>query len=172
MTHALASDEIVPVLEGPAASSVATQATHLRLEVSTTLPTAFVDLTTRLARFVSRSGIRHGLLGVHTLHTTTSIVLNEDEPLLRDDIVRQMERLAPSDIPYAHDDPNRRRVNRVPEERVNGHAHCRALGLGASLSLSVVDGVLLLGRWQRILFVDFDGPQVRQVAATIVGASR
>jgi secondary thiamine-phosphate synthase enzyme len=148
------------------------RATHLRLEVSTPQPTAFVDLTTRLARFVSRSGVRHGLLGVHTLHTTTAVVLNEDEPLLRADILDQLERIAPSDERYAHDDPARRRVNRMPDERVNGHAHCRALALGASLCLSIVDGALLLGRWQRILFVDLDGPQLRQVAATIVGAGR
>lgn len=172
MAHVIAPDNVAAIGERPVVGSAAPLATHLRLEVNTTLPTAFVDLTARLARFVSRSGIRHGLLGVHTLHTTTSIVLNEDEPLLRDDIVRQMERLAPADMPYAHDDPTRRHVNRVPEERVNGHAHCRALGLGASLSLSVVDGMLLLGRWQRILFIDFDGPQARQVAATIVGAVR
>ncbi len=147
-------------------------ATHLRLAVTTPHPTAFVDLTTRLSRFVSRSGVRHGLLGVHTLHTTTAVVLNEDEPLLRADILDQLERIAPGDVPYAHDDPARRRVNRMPDERVNGHAHCRALALGASLCLSIVDGALLLGRWQRILLVDLDGPQLRQVAATIVGAGR
>jgi len=147
-------------------------ATHLTLEVSTGQPTAFVDLTARLARFVTRSGIRHGLLGVHTLHTTTAVVLNEDEPLLREDIVDQLERLAPQHKSYAHDDPARRRVNLTPHERVNGHAHCRAVSLGSSLCLSVVDGALLLGRWQRILFVDLDGPQLRQVAATIVGVAR
>ncbi len=147
-------------------------ATHLRLEVSTGHPTAFVDLTTRLTRFVSRSGVRQGILGVQTLHTTTALVLNEDEPLLRADIISQLERIAPVDMPYAHDDPTRRIVNRMPGERVNGHAHCRALALGASLCLSVVDGALLLGRWQRVLFVDLDGPQLRRVVATIVGAAR
>jgi secondary thiamine-phosphate synthase enzyme len=172
MSHISTADAVISQRSRPLAEPSTPLATHLRLEVSSSHPTAFVDLTSRLARFVSRSGIRHGLLGVHTLHTTTAIVLNEDEPLLRDDIVRQLERVAPSDILYAHDDPERRRVNRVPDERVNGHAHCRALNLGASLCLSVVDGALLLGRWQRVLFVDLDGPQLRQVAATIVGATR
>ncbi|MCC6163643.1 MAG: YjbQ family protein [Acidobacteria bacterium] len=171
MAPAIASEDVTPIIERPVASS-AQAATHLRLEVSTPHRTTFVDITPRLSRFVSRSGIRHGVLAIHTLHTTTAIVLNEDEPLLRGDIIRQLERLAPGDVPYAHDDPTRREVNRVAEERVNGHAHCRAISLGASLSLSVVDGAVLLGRWQRILFVDLDGPQVRQVAATIVGAAR
>lgn len=171
MSHTSTADDVTASL-GPARAESAPLATHLKLEVSTRHPTAFVDLTPRLARFVTRSGVRNGLLGVHTLHTTTAVVLNEDEPLLRDDVVRQLERIAPSDIPYAHDDPARRRVNLTPQERVNGHAHCRALHLGASLCLSVVDGILLLGRWQRILFVDLDGPRLRQVAATIVGAAR
>lgn len=164
--HALATPLVRPTREH------APLATHLRLELSSSTPTAFVDLTARLARFVGRSGIRDGLIAIHTLHTTTAIVLNEDEPLLRDDFVRQLEQMAPTDVPYAHDDPARREVNVLPGERVNGHAHCRALALGASLCLSVVDGVLLLGRWQRVLFVDLDGPQIRHVAATIVGASR
>jgi len=165
------TDAVAPPV-APSSPGPSPFATHLRLEVSTPHPTAFVDLTTRLSRFVSRSGVRHGLLGVQTLHTTTAVVLNEDEPLLRADILGQLERIAPSDVPYAHDDPARRRVNRMPDERVNGHAHCRALALGASLCLSIVDGAILLGRWQRILFVDLDGPQLRQVAATIVGAAR
>lgn len=171
MSHSSAAHALATPLARPSRERVPL-ATHLRLDVSTSTPTAFVDLTTRLARFVSRSGIRDGLLAVHTLHTTTAVVLNEDEPLLRDDFVRQMERLTPTDAAYAHDDPARRQVNVQPGERVNGHAHCRALNLGASLCLSVVDGALLLGRWQRVLFVDLDGPQLRQVAATIVGAGR
>lgn len=171
MAHAIASGDAASIIERCVSSPTPT-VTHLRLEVATLARTAFVDLTPRLSRWVSRSGIQHGLLAVHTLHTTTAIVLNEDEPLLRDDIVGQLERLAPSDVPYAHDDPTRRQVNKMAEERVNGHAHCRAIGLGASLSLSVVDGALLLGRWQRVLLVDLDGPQVRQVAATIIGAVR
>lgn len=148
------------------------QPSHLRLEVDTASEVAFVDLTARLTRFVRRSGILHGLLGVHTLHTTTSLVLNEAEPLLQEDIVGQLERTVPRDMPYAHDDARRRRVNLTPNERVNGHAHCRALTLGSTLSLSVVGGEILLGRWQRVLFVDLDGPQVRHVAATVVGAAR
>ena len=171
MSHISTAEAVIAPMAPPLATP-ASLATHLRLEVSTSQPTTFVDLTTRLSRFVTRSGIRHGLLGVHTLHTTTAVVLNEDEPLLRDDIVDQLERLSPRDMPYAHDDPTRRRVNLTPHERVNGHAHCRAVSLGASICLSVVDGALLLGRWQRVLFVDFDGPQLRQVAATIVGAAR
>lgn len=145
---------------------------HLLLRVMTAGETDFIDLSDRLVEFVVRAHVRTGLLAVHTLHTTTAVVVNEDEPLLRADVRRQLERLAPRASVYAHDDPRRRRVNRVPDERVNGHAHCRAVMLGSSVCLSIVEGRLLLGRWQRVLFVELDGPQERQVAATIVAGAR
>ena len=171
MPSSRASISVAPFAAVPLPALVPV-ATHMRLEVATTSDTAFVDLTGSLEEFVAQSGVEDGLLGVQTLHTTTGLVLNEDEPLLREDILRQLERLAPADVPYAHDDPTRRRVNLTPGERVNGHAHCRALALGASVSLSVADGTLQLGRWQRVLLVDFDGPQRRRVIVTIVGVRR
>lgn len=145
---------------------------HLLLRVATTQATDFVDLTDRLATFVASARVRTGLLAVHTLHTTTAVVVNEDEPLLRADVRMQLERLAPLASDYEHDDSRRRRVNRVDNERVNGHAHCRAFVLGSSVCLSIIEGRLLLGRWQRVLFVELDGPQERQVAATIAGVAR
>ena len=141
----------------------------LRLEVTTSAASEVVDLTEHLAPFVRQQGIRYGVLAVHTLHTTTAVVINEYEPLLHEDLFRQLERLAPCAGPYAHDDVARRVVNRQDAERTNGHAHCRALLLGNGVTLPIVDGRLLLGRWQRVLFVEFDGPQVRGVVATIAG---
>ncbi len=145
---------------------------HLLMHVASMQPTEFVDLTDRLLAFVARAGVRTGLLAVHTLHTTTAVVVNENEPLLHEDVARQLEQLAPLSAPYDHDDNQRRTVNRADPERVNGHAHCRAFALGSSICLSIVDGRLLLGRWQRVLFVELDGPQERQVAATLLGRVR
>ncbi len=144
-------------------------AAHLRIRVTSSAEIEIADLTDQISRFVTGARVRSGILAVHTLHTTTAVVLNEDEPLLRDDIRLQLERMAPRDQPYNHDDLSRRCVNLTSAERVNGHAHCRALLLGASISLGIVDGQMLLGRWQRILFVDLDGPQERQVMATLIG---
>ena len=125
-----------------------------------------------MGRGVRRFRWRRGLLVVHTLHTTTAILVNEQEPLLHDDLFRQLERLAPRDLAYDHDDPTRRVVNRTDTERTNGHAHCRAMLLGSTVSLPVIDGRLVLGRWQRVLFVELDGPQERTVVATVAGGER
>ena len=142
---------------------------HVRLRLTTGAECEVVDLTDQLEEFLLRTGLRRGILVVHTLHTTTAVVVNEQEPLLHGDLFRQLERLAPSNLAYDHDDSTRRVVNRTDTERTNGHAHCRAMLLGSTLSLPIIDGRLALGRWQRVLFVELDGPQERTVVAAVTG---
>ncbi len=142
---------------------------YLRLRVNTSSEFQVIDLTDQVEAFLLLAGTSRGLLAVHTLHTTTAVLVNEQEPLLHGDLLRQLERLAPSGVAYDHDDPTRRVVNRTDTERTNGHAHLRAMLLGSTASIPVVDGRLMLGRWQRILLVELDGPQERTVVATIVG---
>lgn len=145
---------------------------HTRLHVTTEHPTEFVDLTDRIEDFVERSGIRDGILNIQSLHTTTAIVLNEHEPLLLSDFTSLLARTAPRAFWYRHDDFETRTVNMTPGERPNGHAHCRALLLGASASLNVCDGVLQRGTWQRIFLVELDGPRTREISVLLVGNGR
>jgi thiamine phosphate synthase YjbQ (UPF0047 family) len=44
--------------------------------------------------------------------------------------------------------------------------------LGSSACIPIVGGQMVLGRWQRVLFVELDGPQERTVVATIAGGAR
>ena len=135
-------------------------------------PTQFIDLTDRVDFILHRSGITHGIVQIRVLHTTAAIVVNENEPLLLDDFKAMLERLAPRSGAYAHDDPLRRHVNLVPEERHNGHAHVQALLLGESRQLSVIDGEAELGRWQSIFLVELDGPRKRSISLTVMGYRR
>ncbi|AMY08725.1 secondary thiamine-phosphate synthase enzyme [Luteitalea pratensis] len=145
---------------------------YMRLRLTTSAECEVIDLTDQLEEFLELTGLLRGVLIVHTLHTTTAVIINEREPLLHGDLFRQLERLAPRELAYDHDDPIRRVVNRTDTERTNGHAHCRAMLLGSTLSLPIIDGRLVLGRWQRVLFVELDGPQERTVVATVVGGER
>lgn len=142
---------------------------HLVLPLETKHRIEFIDVTDQVRALVGGAGVDTGLVLVQSLHTTVAVVVNEHEPLLLSDFVAHLERWAPSDNSYAHDDPARRRVNLQPDERVNGHAHCRALALGVSVTLAIVGGELLLGRWQRVFVVELDGAQSRKVALTVVG---
>src|SRR5262245_26113188 len=142
---------------------------HVTIRVRTTHPTEFVDLTERVAALVAEAPLRCGVVNVQTLHTTTAIVVNEHEPLLLTDFAAVLDSAAPRDVRYRHDDPAVRTVNVTPDERVNGHAHCRALFLGASACLNVIDGRLRLGRWQRIFLAELDGPREREISIVIFG---
>jgi secondary thiamine-phosphate synthase enzyme len=143
---------------------------HEHVRVVTGQPSQFVDITSEVAHVVTRSGIRDGLVNVQALHTTTAVVVNEHEPLLLNDFASTLERVAPSDQPYRHDDFGSRQVNLTPGERVNGHAHCRALVLAPCACLNVVGGRVHIGRWQRIFLVELDGPRQREVSVMVLGS--
>ena len=142
---------------------------HSRIRVETRHATEFVDLTAEIEAQISAAGIRDGLVNVQTLHTTTGIVVNEHEPLLLTDFASLLDVVAPRHAPYRHDDLAARTVNVLPGERTNGHAHCQALLLPTSAMLNVAGGRLQLGRWQRVFFVELDGPQPREVSVLVLG---
>ena len=128
-----------------------------------------IDVTELVAERVRQSGIREGLVSVQSHHTTTAIVVNENEPLLLGDFERLLERLCPAAGPYDHDDLARR-GDVSPDERPNGAAHCRSLLLGTGQALHVSGGVLQLGRWQRLLLLELDGPRSRTVSIVVLGS--
>ena len=139
------------------------------LEVVTTRSMEFVDLTDQLTALVRHAGLENGLLVVQTQHTTTGLLVNEAEPRLLEDLAARLACWAPLDLPYAHDDLSRRTVNVLENrERRNGHAHCRAALLRSSETLVVERGRLCLGRWQRVLLVECDGPQRREIVVRLV----
>ena len=143
-------------------------AAHRRLELRSTAAMDFLDVTEPVVEFLRGCGLSRGTVTVQSRHTTCAIVVNEHEPLLLEDFRRTLERAAPTLFGYAHDDL-RRRTGVGPEERVNGHAHCRALLLPSSATLVVEDGLPCLGRWQRVFLVELDGPQRREIDLVAMG---
>ena len=139
------------------------------VEVRTSPGLSFVDITAQVAAIVERSGIADGLVSVQSLHTTAAVVVNENEPLLLQDLRSALERAAPRHLPYRHDDFAQRAAV-APDEPANGHAHCQALFLRASETLGIADGRPRLGRWQSVFLVELDGPRTRTLAVTVLGA--
>lgn len=132
-------------------------------------PMQFLDLTDEIAGCVARSGVAHGVVNVHSRHTTAAIVVNEHESLLLEDLRERLERFAPRAAGYRHDDFEIRTENMTPEERPNGHSHVRALVLPTAVSLNLVEGELQLGRWQRIFLAELDGGRRREVSVLVLG---
>jgi secondary thiamine-phosphate synthase enzyme len=142
---------------------------HALISLRSVRPTEFIDITDRVSALIAASGITLGFVNVQALHTTTAIIVNEAEPLLLTDFEATLNRTVPVDATYRHDDARLRVKNLTPNERTNGHAHCRALLLATSACLNIVDGRLLLGEWQRVFFVELDGPRDRAVSIMVVG---
>ncbi len=145
---------------------VRTHHSVIRLRTSECLQ--FVDITDEVEEIVALAGIRSGWVNVQTKHTTTAIIVNESEPLLHEDLKRLLERLAPRTDDYEHNDFSRR-VDIPPDEPANGHAHCKALFLSMSVCVNVADGLLQLGRWQRIFLVELDESRERSVSVMVMG---
>lgn len=142
---------------------------HTKVRIVTERHTEFIDLTESLEELVAESRVLTGFANVQSLHTTAAIVVNEGEPLLLKDFECTLRKLAPDDAAYRHDDETIRTVNLNPGERPNGSSHCKALLLSSSACLNVVDGRLLLGRWQRVFLAELDGPRPRDISVLLIG---
>ena len=143
------------------------------LSVSTHQPIELIDITDSVADLVRDTGLRHGQVVLLSRHTTAAVRIQENEPLLLDDLRDFLARLAAPNAHYRHNDFRVRTHHMHPDERPNGHAHCLQLLLGSSESVPVVDGALALGTWQRLFLVELDGPRPeRQVLVQVSGQTR
>jgi secondary thiamine-phosphate synthase enzyme len=149
-----------------ATSSILAQSPGILTEVlrfGTGAANEFLDLTEDVREHVSRSGIRHGQVTVMTPHTTTAVAINESETGFLNDFRRLISDVVPVEAYYEHDDHEIRTENLQEDEFINGHAHVRQMLIGATtVTVPVVDGQLVLGQWQRILYVELDQPRARR----------
>ncbi|MEX1252877.1 MAG: secondary thiamine-phosphate synthase enzyme YjbQ [Dehalococcoidia bacterium] len=139
------------------------------LYVPTTTAPEFIDITDDVERVVSDSGVIFGQVTVFSNHTTAAVRVNENEPLLLDDMARRLHEIAPQNGEYDHNDFTRRTVNMDEDECANGHAHCQHLFLSTSETIPILDGRLALGQWQRIFLIELDRPRERRVLVNILG---
>lgn len=127
-----------------------------------------LNITADVKKFVEKHQISKGYATITTQHTTTAIVLNEDEKFLISDIQNHLMELTPREKGYAHDNI-KMRDNCPPDEPTNAHSHIKAILLGASENIPVFEGKLVLGRWQNIMLIELDGPRERKVSFALVG---
>jgi len=136
--------------------------------VASTAP-EFIDITDEVLGAVEASGIREGTVTVFSRHTTAAVKINENEPLLLEDMARFLEEVVPREADYRHNDFTIRTVNMTEDECPNGHSHCQHLLLSASESIPICDGAMLLGRWQRVFLIELDRPRLREVVIQVHG---
>lgn len=129
----------------------------MKLNIETSRRIELIDITSEVQEEVRISGVREGVCIISTWHTTTGIIINENENGLREDILNLLDRLVPHGVGYRHD-----RIDN------NADSHLKAILLGSSEALPIVKGELELGTWQSIFFAEMDGPRHRAINLTIL----
>ena len=121
-----------------------------RFALSTDRPTQAIDVTDL---FTSRQW-PDGLLLATVEHTTAAIFLGESGAEMFDDYERVASRLIEAYGPWQHERWN----------PGNAQSHVLSSFIGGQLLLPVTDGRLDLGTWQRVIFLELDGPRQRRIA--------
>lgn len=141
-----------------------------KLQIKTNREFDVIDITTDVEKAILTSGIQEGYALVFSPHTTCAVLVNEKESGLLADIQATLQRLVPQMDTYLHDDFNIRTENMHEDETKNAHAHLRqVLGGKTSEYIPIGEGSLLLGQWQRVMFIEFDRPRPREVMIQICG---
>ncbi len=132
---------------------------------------SFVDVTDDLRRAIKDSGVTEGCAVAFCAHTTSALVINEWEDGALEDFRARLEALVPADVPYSHDDLERRTQNlQDGHERPNGRSHVAQMLMGGSShAIPVAGGEPLLGRWQRLILVELDEPKPRKILFHLFG---
>lgn len=116
-----------------------------------------INITSYIKEDIKSSNIKDGIVSVYCPHTTAGITINENaDPDVVRDLIYGFEKAYPtSDLSYRHFEGN-------------SHAHLKSSTIGASQTLILNDGKLILGQWQDIYFCEFDGPRDRTFYVKII----
>ena len=138
------------------------------LQVQSRAEHELIDLTERVEQLVANSGVQNGLVYVMTMHTTSGIVVNENQICLEQDIVNYLARLAPvhhGDAGYYHN----RYLDSDGRLGVNAGAHLQSLLGGYFAYFPIAGGKIVRGGRQHVYFAEYDGPLMREVTVQILG---
>jgi len=125
-------------------------------QLKTTKPQEFIDITDIVYTDVRNSNVKDGIVVIYVPHTTAGVTINENaDPDVVWDIISTLDKVYPVKGDYRHLEGN-------------SHAHIKASLMGASCTVIIKDGKLLLGTWQGIYFCEFDGPRVRVFYVKII----
>ncbi len=131
--------------------------------ISTKKEFELVDVTERVSAIVDKSGIRNGMVLVYSPHTTGLVRISESEPGLLEDYKDAFDNMIPRSLNYRHNKTN-------VDSRPNAHSHLRSMLVNSSEAIPLRNGKMMLGMWQTIFFVEFDGARPgRKLTVEVMG---
>ena len=119
----------------------------------------FIEITDKVEEAIAKEKIAEGMAIVYCPHTTAGITINENaDPDVVKDMLRRFDEVYPWE--------------RGQDRHMEGNtaAHMKASTVGASQTILISEGKLLLGVWQGIYFCEFDGPRNRNYYIKIIRA--
>ena len=120
-----------------------------------------LDITDEVQEALEKTSLKTGVVTVFVTGATAAVTTIEYEDGLVADLGDALQRIAPVEIDYAHNER---------WHDGNGHSHIRASLLGPSLTVPFCEGRLMLGTWQQIVFLELDNrPRKRKVVVQIMG---
>jgi secondary thiamine-phosphate synthase enzyme len=120
-----------------------------------------IDITHRVADTIKNGKIENGIVTIFVSGSTAAVTTIEYEPGLKKDFPAMLDRVAPKNIEYEHDNT---------WHDGNGHSHVRASLIGPSLTVPFNDKRLMLGTWQQIVLVETDTrPRERGIILQTIG---
>ncbi|MCC5890045.1 MAG: YjbQ family protein [Alkalibacterium sp.] len=116
----------------------------------------FFLLDKYLNEILTKSGVKDGIMVVFVPHTTAGVTINENaDPDVKTDLKKALNNTFPNHDYFIHAEGN-------------SDGHMKSSLVGASETLLIQDGRLVLGTWQSIYFTEFDGPRTRKVFVKIL----
>ena len=117
-----------------------------------------IDITSQVANAIK---LANGIVTVFIVGSTAAITTIEYEPGLKHDFPKMLDRIAPKQFQYEHDNT---------WHDGNGHSHVKASLIGPSITIPFVNGILALGTWQQIVIIEMDTrPRKREIVLQIIG---
>jgi secondary thiamine-phosphate synthase enzyme len=144
-------------------STVSTDTIVSSLLTVQTSGAGFVDLTAEIAKFAKDAGAREGAVTLFIRHTSASLTIQENaDPLVLDDLMTALDRLAPEDAGWRHDTEG-------PDDMP---AHVKTMLTASSLHIPVLKSELALGTWQAIYLIEHrTRPHRREIVLQFAGAT-
>jgi secondary thiamine-phosphate synthase enzyme len=128
----------------------------IEIRVKTSRRIEAKDITDEVRRAVA--GQEGKVAHVFCLHTTCGLTINENaDPDVMRDVMDHLSAVVPEDQGFRHSEGN-------------SDAHIKASLMGYSVMVPMDRGKLVLGTWQGIYLMEFDGPRERKIVVTSIGA--
>jgi secondary thiamine-phosphate synthase enzyme len=119
----------------------------------------FIDITKSVKKEIEKSKIKNGMIFLNSLHNTACLIIQENDETIFEDMKKFFDKILPLNEKYSHS----------YEGSLNATAHLKSNLLSQSITLPIKNGNLVLGTWQRIIFVELFEPRERTVFVTILG---